>query len=152
MANLLTNTSELTSIANAIRSKTGKSGTISFPNGFVSEIGSIGGGGGGIVTEISVEIYHSGESIDHTFDVIFWEVVEGESFPNQLTLESQSFPDFSCKADSILFIASSDPTDFKEFSASASLGDCSVLYDNGYYATIYIGTDDSITVEIELTD
>lgn len=46
MANLLTNTSELTSIANAIRSKTGKTSSINFPNGFVSEIGSISGGGG----------------------------------------------------------------------------------------------------------
>ena len=45
MANLLTNTSELTSIADAIRSKTGKTSSISFPNGFVSEIGSISGGG-----------------------------------------------------------------------------------------------------------
>lgn len=45
MANLLTNTSELTSIADAIRSKTGKSSSISFPSGFISEIESISGGG-----------------------------------------------------------------------------------------------------------
>lgn len=46
MANLLTNTSELTSIADAIRSKTGKTSSINFPNGFVSEIGSISSAGG----------------------------------------------------------------------------------------------------------
>lgn len=39
-----TTDTELTSVADAIRSKTGKSSSISFPNGFVSEIGSISGG------------------------------------------------------------------------------------------------------------
>ena len=36
---------ELTSIANAIRAKTGKSAQMEFPTEFVSEIGSISGGG-----------------------------------------------------------------------------------------------------------
>lgn len=38
---------DLTSIANAIRAKTGGSGQLAFPSGFVSEIGNIPSGGGG---------------------------------------------------------------------------------------------------------
>ena len=41
-----TTNTELTSIANAIRQKTGKQGTIEYPAGYVNEIGAISGGGG----------------------------------------------------------------------------------------------------------
>lgn len=37
---------DLTSVANAIRAKSGSSGSLAFPAGFVSEIGNISGGGG----------------------------------------------------------------------------------------------------------
>lgn len=37
----------LTSVANAIRAKSGGSGTLAFPAGFVCEIGNIPTGGGG---------------------------------------------------------------------------------------------------------
>lgn len=37
----------LTSVANAIRAKSGGTGQLAFPAGFVSEIGNISGGGGG---------------------------------------------------------------------------------------------------------
>lgn len=40
--------SDLTSVANAIRAKSGGSGQLAFPSGFVSEIGNIPSGGGGI--------------------------------------------------------------------------------------------------------
>ena len=39
--------SDLTSVANAIRAKSGGSGQLAFPSGFVSEIGNIPSGGGG---------------------------------------------------------------------------------------------------------
>lgn len=39
--------SDLTSVANAIRAKSGGSGSLAFPAGFVSEIGDIPSGGGG---------------------------------------------------------------------------------------------------------
>lgn len=39
--------SDLTSVANAIRAKSGTSGQLAFPAGFVSEINAISGGGGG---------------------------------------------------------------------------------------------------------
>ena len=51
MPNYLTNDTELTSIANAIRAKTGGSSPIVYPNGFVSEIGNIPSGGGGSAVE-----------------------------------------------------------------------------------------------------
>lgn len=45
MADYITNTEELTSIANAIRGKTGKTASLKYPAEFVSEINSISGGG-----------------------------------------------------------------------------------------------------------
>lgn len=42
MANYLINDEQLTSVANAIRAKTGNSSGLSFPSGFVSEIGELG--------------------------------------------------------------------------------------------------------------
>ena len=39
---------DLASVANAIRAKSGGSGSLAFPAGFVSEIGNISGGGGGV--------------------------------------------------------------------------------------------------------
>lgn len=46
MSNYVVTDTELTSIANAVREKTGKSTVISFPSGYVSEIESIETGGG----------------------------------------------------------------------------------------------------------
>ena len=40
----IANTTDLTAVANAIRTKGGTSGQLSFPNGFVSAIGNISGG------------------------------------------------------------------------------------------------------------
>ena len=42
---------DLTSVANAIRTKSGGSSSLAFPSGFVSEIGNIPSGGGGGITE-----------------------------------------------------------------------------------------------------
>lgn len=47
MATKTVQDSSLTAVANAIRAKTGKSASMEFPGEFVSEIGSISGGGGG---------------------------------------------------------------------------------------------------------
>lgn len=44
MANYLTNTTDLTAIADAIREKTGESGSLIYPSGFVSAIEGISGG------------------------------------------------------------------------------------------------------------
>ena len=41
MANYITNTEELTAIADAIRAKTGESGLLAFPSGFISNIGNL---------------------------------------------------------------------------------------------------------------
>lgn len=52
--------SDLTSVADAIRAKSGGSGQLAFPAGFVSEIGNISSGGGGMtmdwadVTEVTI--------------------------------------------------------------------------------------------------
>lgn len=47
MSNYIVDGSDLTSVANAIRAKSGGSSSLSFPSGFVSEIGNISTGGGG---------------------------------------------------------------------------------------------------------
>ena len=46
MANYLTTDTDLTAVANAIRTKGGTSSQLSFPSGFVQAIGEISGGGG----------------------------------------------------------------------------------------------------------
>ena len=46
MANYITSDTDLTAVADAIRAKSGGSGQLSFPSGFVSEIGDIPSGGG----------------------------------------------------------------------------------------------------------
>ena len=46
MANYLVNDTQLTSVADAIRAKSGGSTGLAFPEGFVTEIGNISTGGG----------------------------------------------------------------------------------------------------------
>lgn len=50
MADYLVTDTELTAIADAIRTKGGTSSALEFPTGFVTEIGNISGGGGGATT------------------------------------------------------------------------------------------------------
>lgn len=47
MTNYIVTNTELTSVANAIRTAGGTDSQLEFPDGFVSAIGSISGGGGG---------------------------------------------------------------------------------------------------------
>lgn len=62
--------SSLTAVADAIRAKTGKSASMEFPTEFVSEIGSIGGGGGGVedtfakICNGTIDSYES-EELEH---------------------------------------------------------------------------------------
>ena len=52
MANYLTTDTELTSIANAIRTKGGTQAQLTYPTGFVSAINDIPTGGGGTKPDI----------------------------------------------------------------------------------------------------
>lgn len=58
MANYLTTDTDLTAVANAIRTKGGTSAQLTFPQGFVDAIGAISGGGGGGVdlSDLSTDI------------------------------------------------------------------------------------------------
>ena len=51
--------SDLTSVANAIRAKSGGSSQLAFPAGFVSEIGNIPGGGGQTVYTSSTGLLYT---------------------------------------------------------------------------------------------
>lgn len=50
MANYIASDTDLTAVANAIRTKSGGSSQLTFPSGFVSEIQAIPSGGGGVQT------------------------------------------------------------------------------------------------------
>lgn len=54
MTDYITTDTELTSIANAIRTKGSTSASLTFPNGFVSAIQNIPSGGGGVYGSIFV--------------------------------------------------------------------------------------------------
>lgn len=82
--------SDLTSVANAIRAKSGGSSQLAFPAGFVSEIGNIPSGGGGVKTETgSFYVTISGGEASHTithnlntnkvFGIVWEEVGENDT-------------------------------------------------------------------------
>lgn len=63
---------DLLSVANAIRAKSGGSGSLAFPAGFVSEIGSISGGGGGGSANFAYGTYTpTARRLTMSFDVGF---------------------------------------------------------------------------------
>ena len=72
--------SDLTSVANAIRAKSGGSSQLAFPAGFVSEIGNIPSGGGGLtppvnaVAQFEVRITISNQPA--SFSIDFTKVIE----------------------------------------------------------------------------
>lgn len=61
---------DLTTVANAIRAKSGGSDSLAFPSGFVSEIGNISGGGGvDLFSELlRVELTESAAAVKLDFD------------------------------------------------------------------------------------
>ena len=105
--------SDLTSVANAIRAKSGGSGQLAFPAGFVSEIGNIPSGGGasysdmvnafakqeisgdivldGSVTKFPITYFMSGQPIT-SFRADGLTRLENYSFLGCSALESISFP------------------------------------------------------------
>lgn len=74
MADYLTTDTELTSIANAIRTKGGTSESLSFPTGFVDAVNAIQTGGGGAQLPVEIVIYtrnYDGTyECDHTYEDI----------------------------------------------------------------------------------
>lgn len=80
--------SDLTSVANAIRAKSGGSGSLSFPSGFISEIGNIpsgggGGGGGGSVSESALNFFDTDGNIVESYSKA--EALALESLPENPT-------------------------------------------------------------------
>lgn len=83
MANYLTTDTELTSIANAIRTKGGTNSNLTFPTGFVSAINDIStGGGGGTITlsgNCNYALYGDfGEYILQNFTVATSDIIQGQ--------------------------------------------------------------------------
>ena len=76
--------SDLTSVANAIRAKSGGSSQLAFPAGFVSEIGNIpsGGGNGGLANMVDVN------SQDYQFAYMLMKLKKGETVGGTVTFTS----------------------------------------------------------------
>ena len=72
---------DLTSVANAIRSVSGSSGRLAFPNGFVSEIWNISTGSGGHMAGIDIYIG------DYTNDVVTVTVGSKDSYYRRIYVE-----------------------------------------------------------------
>ena len=72
MINYLVSDSDLTSIANTIRTKGGTSGSLIFPNGFNTAINNIsGGGGGGDFSTAEVTVIGGGIDVDDAYPEIY---------------------------------------------------------------------------------
>lgn len=67
MSNYLVTDTELTSIADTIRTKSGQSGSLSFPTGFISGIESISSGGSELLITITGDTLYT---MDKTFGEI----------------------------------------------------------------------------------
>ena len=81
MADYLVTDTELTSVANAIRTKGGTSASLSFPTGFVSAIADIpSGGGGGSSTSVEVS--------DFVGNIYYVDAADGEVKETSNTLSA----------------------------------------------------------------
>lgn len=63
MTDYLTNDTDLTSVANAIRTKGGTSAPLEFPSGFVTAIENIPSGGGGTTVTVGITSYDAQHQI-----------------------------------------------------------------------------------------
>ena len=79
---------DLTSVANAIRTKGGTSASLAFPSGFVTAIGNISGGGGGSKTNIDIGVETT--SIPNILNM-FYALEQGTAVTNEFTL-AQAIP------------------------------------------------------------
>lgn len=72
MAEYLTNTTDLTSVANAIRTKGGTTAQLVYPSGFVSAINAIetGGGGGDEIVNSLIDRTISGAYVNNTVTIV----------------------------------------------------------------------------------
>lgn len=99
MAEYLTNTSELTAVADAIRTKGGTTAQLSYPVGFVSAISAIetGGGGGYTIDDIaernmmSGSIYGSSASYIRSYAFYMCNSLTEASFPMVTSIGEQAF-------------------------------------------------------------
>jgi hypothetical protein len=84
MANYLTTDTELTSVADAIRTKAGINDNLTWPNGFVTAIGNISTGGGTVENAETLYTANTGtkNSITLNNDGTYGEVLE--ETPNDL--------------------------------------------------------------------
>ena len=97
MAEYLTNTSELTAVADAIRAKGSTSASLSFPAGFVSAISAIETGGGGYTADNIVErnfgtsILSGSASYVASYAFYYMPNIQEVSFPNVTEIKQYAF-------------------------------------------------------------
>ena len=92
MADYIVTSGELTSVANAIREKNGTNSSLSWPNGFVSGIGS-GGGGTSDLTTAAVTIILTENTIENFISMGAITIGEnaGAIFPDTELVEAQVY-------------------------------------------------------------
>lgn len=75
--------SDLTSVANAIRAKTGGSGSLAFPSGFVSAVEAIPTGGGGLEYDLkTVNVTNNTPKVDRAFtNFLFFAQIDSSDIP-----------------------------------------------------------------------
>jgi len=96
MSNYIVSDTDLTSIADAIRTKTGGSSSIAFPAGFVSEIGNIPSGGGGDLDDF-IENHGTISSFEGNMSIVgkgafgYCDSIATVNFPNCLSINDCAF-------------------------------------------------------------
>lgn len=95
MSNYITTSTELTSIADAIRAKGGTSASMSYPGGFVSAIGAIPAGGvdveDGIITRTISGTYENSRVTEIGRCAFVWCSITAVSFPACITIGNEAF-------------------------------------------------------------
>lgn len=151
MADYIVKDTELTSVANAIRTAGGTSSLLSFPNGFVSAVNNISGGGGSsssdfrIVTATFITNSLGNVTIDDIICIMQDELSCGATaigtgastdvqvvlYKNNPSLSAIDTSTFGADAE---IIVTGDAEYDDEYGDLTIYGDCTITINNGYSA------------------
>lgn len=124
MSDYIVTDTELTSVANAIRTKGGTSGSLAFPSGFVSAINDISGGGG--TDYLAQKITNTLTSYEITSPTIFDNALRGCTsivsliFPQTVTSIGQ-YAFYGCNHLSTLHLYTANLSSYNGFAACSGL-------------------------------
>ena len=101
MADYIVKDTELTGVANSIRTAGGTSSLLTFPNGFISAINNISGGGGGDFTTATVTVTNNSadDYLEFTLCYGITDMVRGNTIETSIELDNGE----SITVDAILY-------------------------------------------------